>query len=231
MSERYHARRAPDRLATTRVVPSRRQPPQRSLPAMPQPGRSARPRLPVVNVDYPSWVADVVDYGRRYADDREKMRLAITVSRENVERDTGGPFGAAIFEHETGRLVAVGMNSVVRLNNCTLHGEMVAFMMAQQAVGSFSLSLPGMPVHELFTSCEPCAMCLGATLWSGVRRVVCGAGREDALRLAFEEGPVFPESYKYLEDRGIEIVRDLLRDEAREVLELYHARKGTIYNG
>jgi tRNA(Arg) A34 adenosine deaminase TadA len=103
--------------------------------------------------------------------------------------------------------------------------------MAQRAVGTFSLSLPGMPVHELFTSCEPCAMCLGATLWSGVRRVVYGAAREDAARLEFDEGPVFPESYAYLEDRGIEIVRELLRDEARAVLELYRARKGTIYNG
>jgi tRNA(Arg) A34 adenosine deaminase TadA len=198
---------------------------------MPASRRFADARLPVVSVDYPAWVADVVDHDRRFADDDAKMRLAITLSRENVERGTGGPFGAAVFERDTGRLVAVGMNSVVRLGNCTLHGEMVAFMMAQRAVGSFSLNLPGMPVHELFTSCEPCAMCLGATLWSGVRRVVYGAGREDASRLRFEEGPVFPASYKYLEDRGIEIVRDLLRDEARAVLELYRAKQGTIYNG
>jgi tRNA(Arg) A34 adenosine deaminase TadA len=191
----------------------------------------AEARKPVVSIDYPAWVAETVDYDRRYADDEAKMRLAIAVSRENVERETGGPFGAAVFERETGRLVAVGMNSVVRLGNSTLHGEMVAFMMAQRAVGTFSLSLPGMPVHELFTSCEPCAMCLGATLWSGVRRVVYGAARDDAARLEFDEGPVFPESYAYLEDRGIEIVRELLRDEARAVLELYRARKGTIYNG
>lgn len=184
-----------------------------------------------MRVDYPEWVAGVVDHARSYRDDREKMRLAITVARENVEHGSGGPFGAAIFERDTGRLVAVGMNSVVRLGNSTLHGEMMAFMMAQQAVGSFSLNAPGLPVHELFTSCEPCAMCLGATLWSGVRRVVYGAGREDASRLDFEEGPVFPASYKYLEDRGIEIVRDLLRDEARAVLELYRSRNGTIYNG
>ena len=166
----------------------------------------------VVHVDYPAWVAAVVDHATRYPDDEAKMRLAIAVARANVEHGTGGPFGAAIFERDSGRLVAVGMNSVVRLGNSTLHGEMVAFMMAQRAVGSFSLSAPGLPVHELFTSCEPCAMCLGATLWSGVRRVVYGAGREDASRLDFEEGPVFPASYEYLEDRGIEIVRDLLRD-------------------
>ena len=74
-------------------------------------------------------------------------------------------------------------------------------------------------------------MCLGATLWSGVKRVVYGAAREDASKLNFEEGPVFPESYRYLEDRGIEIVRNMLRSEAREVLELYRAKSGKIYKG
>ncbi|MEP6732085.1 MAG: nucleoside deaminase [bacterium] len=181
-----------------------------------------------VHIGYPVWVNEVVDWNRIYANDDEKMRLAIAVSLANVERETGGPFGAAVFERASGKLIAVGMNSVVRANNCTLHGEMVAFMMAQQRLSSFTLAAPGMAEHELFTSCEPCAMCLGATLWSGVKRVVCGAGREDASRLNFDEGPVFPASYKYLEDRGITIVRNVLRAEARAVLERY---RGRIYNG
>ena len=189
------------------------------------------PVIPPVRIDYPPWVDQVVDWGRRYPTDEAGMRLAITIARANVERGTGGPFGAAILERDTGRLVAVGMNSVVRLNNCTLHGEMVAFIMAQQRLGSFTLGGADLPAHELVTSCEPCAMCLGAILWSGVTRVVCGAGREDATRLRFEEGPVFPESYAYLEQRGVTIVRDVLRDEAREVLEEYRARSGPIYNG
>ena len=150
---------------------------------------------------------------------------------ENVRRQTGGPFGAAVFRIGTGELVAVGMNSVVRLNNCTLHGEMMAFMAAQARLGSFTLGANGMPAHELVTSCEPCAMCLGATLWSGVRRMVCGAHRDDARRLRFEEGPVFPESHAYLEARGIQIVHGMLRAEANEVLELYRSRSGVIYNG
>jgi tRNA(Arg) A34 adenosine deaminase TadA len=186
---------------------------------------------PTIHLEYPDWVDEVVNWARRYETDHEKMRLAIAVSRANVERATGGPFGAAIYEASTGRVVAVGMNSVVRSNNCTLHGEMVAFMMAQQRVGSFTLNAPGVARHELFTSCEPCAMCLGATLWSGVRRVVCGAARDDASRLDFEEGPVFPESYHYLEARGIVIERNVLREEARAVLELYRTKGGTIYNG
>ncbi len=173
---------------------------------------------------------EVVDWNHVCSSDRERMELAIALSRANVERGTGGPFGAAIFESASGKLVAVGVNSVVRLNNCTLHGEMMAFMMAQQRLGSFTLNAPGLPAHELFTSCEPCAMCLGASLWSGVDRVVYGAAREDASVLNFEEGPVFPESYRYLEDRGITIERNVLRDEAREVLELYRRNDGKIYN-
>lgn len=184
-----------------------------------------------VQVDYPAWADETIAWDAVYRTDEERMRLAIALSRANVERHTGGPFGAAIFESDSGRLVAVGVNSVVRLNNCTLHGEMVAFMMAQARVQSFTLNAPHLPAHELVTSCEPCAMCLGATLWSGVRRVVYGAGREDAARLHFDEGPVFPESYHYLEERGITIVRNLLRDEAVAVLEEYQARSGTIYNG
>lgn len=192
------------------------------LPAMPR---------DVVQIEYPEWVRDTIAWDAVYRTDEERMRLAIAVSRENVERDTGGPFGAAVFESDSGRLVAVGMNSVVRLNNCTLHGEMVAFMMAQARVRSFTLNAPHLPAHELVTSCEPCAMCLGATLWSGVRRVVYGAGREDASRLDFDEGPVFPESYRYLQERGISIVRNVLRDEAIAVLDRYRAKSGTIYNG
>jgi tRNA(Arg) A34 adenosine deaminase TadA len=188
-------------------------------------------QLPQVQVTLPDWVAGAVDWDRAYATDEERMRLAILLSRENVVHGTGGPFGAVIVESESGRVAAVGVNSVVRLNNCTLHGEMVAFMMAQASLGCFSLSAGGLPRHELVTSCEPCAMCLGATLWSGVKRVVCGAHRDDARRLSFEEGPVFPESHEYLAARGIEMVHGVLRAEANEVLEMYRTGKGLIYNG
>jgi tRNA(Arg) A34 adenosine deaminase TadA len=73
-------------------------------------------------------------------------------------------------------------------------------------------------------------MCLGATLWSGVKRLVCGATREDAMQLGFDEGPVFPASYEYLAHAGIEIVRGVFREDARAVLELYRHQAGPIYN-
>ena len=184
-----------------------------------------------VQVTLPDWIDDVVDWERPYRTDEEKMRLAIALSRENVARDTGGPFGAAIFEEASGRLVAVGVNSVVRLNNSTLHAEMVAFQFAQARRATFSLSAEGLPTHTLATSCDPCAMCLGATLWSGVRRVLCGATRDDAMLLQFDEGPVFASSWAYLKRKGLEVRRGFLREEAVEVFELYRQRGGAIYNG
>jgi len=184
-----------------------------------------------LEIALPAWIDDLVDPGARYPTDHAKMELAIMLARENVERDTGGPFGAAIFEAATGTLVGVGVNLVLSHQNSCLHAEMVAFMMAEARVGSFTLDLPGGPAHELATSCEPCAMCLGGVLWSGVRRVLCGASREDAHDLAFDEGPVFPESYAYLEARGVQFTRDIRRPEARAVLEMYRRRGGAVYNG
>lgn len=184
-----------------------------------------------LTIEPPAWLADVVDRERAYRTDEERMRLAIALSRENVLRDLGGPFGAAVFEAESGRVVSVGTNLVVRHHNSTLHAEMVALMLAEREVGSFTLAGPGLPRHELVTSCDPCAMCLGAVLWSGAARLVAGAMREDAAAYGFDEGPVFPQSYRYLEHRGVGIMRGVLREEARAVLELYRSRGGALYNG
>jgi tRNA(Arg) A34 adenosine deaminase TadA len=186
--------------------------------------------LPEIRIAYPAWVVRHVDWNARYTTDDDRMGLAVALSRWNVLEESGGPFGAAVFERQSGRLVSVGVNLVVPLANSALHGEMVAFMMAQARLGSYTLAGEGMPEHELATSCEPCAMCLGATLWSGVRRVLCGATRDDALRLDFDEGPVFEASYEYLAARGVEVVREVRRAEAADVLALYRQRAGVIYN-
>ena len=184
-----------------------------------------------VEVDIPDWAAALEGRGEVFASEEDRMRLAIELSRQNVERRAGGPFGAAVFEAGSGRLVAVGVNSVVRLNNSVLHAEVVAFMRAQSSLRSFTLAAPGMPAHELFSSCEPCAMCLGAILWSGVRRVLFAARRDDAERVDFDEGPVFPESFAYLRRRGVRVESGPLREEARAVLQRYRELGGEVYNG
>ena len=187
-------------------------------------------QIPQIIIDLPAWAYEVARTDQTYPSDPEKMAVVLRLAHENVERGAGGPFGAGIFELESGRLVAAGVNSVVRLQNCVVHAEMLAIMLAQQEVGSFTLRAPGRPACDLVTSAEPCAMCLGATLWSGVSRVVIGASREDVMALGFDEGPVFPESYAYLEERGITFVRDVAREAAVRVLQDYRDRGGAIYN-
>ena len=184
-----------------------------------------------LRLSYPIWVFTVADFERTYDTRESRMELAIALARENIVRDWGGPFGAAVFESETGRLVSIGVNSVVRMANSLWHAEVMALAMAHTRVNSFTLGAGALPPHELVTSCEPCAMCLGATLWSGVRTLVCGATREDAESLGFDEGPVTEQSYAHLESRGITIVREVQREAARTLFEEYRARGGEVYNG
>lgn len=194
-----------------------------------QSGRATR-HARELRLRYPAWV-EALDWERAYATDQERMRLAIQVSAWNVDRGTGGPFGSAIFEADSGVLLSVGMNLVVQNHNSTLHGEMVAFQMAQAELGTHSLAGDGGVTYELFTSCEPCAMCLGATLWSGVRRLVSAGTGDDARAIGFDEGPVFPASYDYLTARGVRVDRELLRADAKLVLERYRDLGRPIYNG
>lgn len=179
----------------------------------------------------PGWVESFIARWETTFDSMEaRMRLAIELARQNIEHRTGGPFGAAIFETDSGRLVSVGVN-LVEVSNCSiLHAEMVAIALAQQAVGSYDLGGEGRPPHELVTSTEPCAMCLGAIPWSGVQRVVCGATGEDACAIGFDEGAKPADWVGELHKRGITVVRGVLQTEARAVLRQYRETGGTIYN-
>lgn len=187
--------------------------------------------IPVIKIDFPAWVEPFVNSNKRFASDEEKMSLAINLAVENVSRGSGGPFGAAIFDSRTGETLSVGINQVVRSNNSCLHAEVTAIMSAQAILESYSLASSGESPYELFTSCEPCCMCLGAILWSGLGRVVCAATKDDASRIGFDEGPVYESSYEYLRERGIEIKRGLMRAEAVKAFDLYKEQGGVIYNG
>jgi tRNA(Arg) A34 adenosine deaminase TadA len=187
------------------------------------------PIVTSVTLSLPDWTQGLLDELAltAAAGDEERMRLVLALTRANVDRHAGGPFGAAVFD-ATGALVSVGMNSVVRLGNSLLHAEVMAIMLAQAHVGTWALHEHG--DYTLLTSCAPCAQCLGAIHWSGIRRVVCGARRADAMALGFDEGPVFAESYRYMEERGIAFTEGLLADEACSILDAYLASGAPVYN-
>ena len=165
-----------------------------------------------------------------YGTIEERMELVIELSAQNIKHD-GGPFGAAIFERQTGKLISPGINLVMQTNCSVVHAEIVAIILAQQRVGNFDLCAEGFPEYELVTSTEPCAMCLGAIPWSGISSVVCGARDEDARSIGFDEGDKPDDWPQKLQSRTISVRRDILRDKAKAVLQQYVDAGGIIYNG
>jgi tRNA(Arg) A34 adenosine deaminase TadA len=160
----------------------------------------------------------------------DRMRFVIQLALTNVTARTGGPFGAAVFESHTGRLIAVGVN-VVEPTNCSLaHAEVVALANSHRTLKHFDLGATGLPKLELVTSCEPCAMCYGAIIWSGIRKIVCAARASDATAIGFDEAPKPKNWVAELKKRSITVTRDLYRDEAITVFQRYRQTGGRLYN-
>lgn len=193
---------------------------------------------PVVTWQLPDWVAPWIE--QRLADAgsegsvtdplqgrAERMHFVIDLALENIRQGTGGPFAAAVFSAD-GSLLAPGVNLVTGIGCSSAHAEMVALALAQARVGHYDLSCRG--ATELVTSTEPCAMCLGAIPWSGVRSVVSGATAEDAEAAGFNEG-CKPEPWtRALTSRGIEVHAGVERERSTTVFDAYRRAGGVIYN-
>jgi len=184
--------------------------------------------FPSITLTLPIWVDSfVINYGRVFPDDLSRMGFVTKLAEQNVLQKSGGPFAAAIFCNKTNSLIAPGVNVVVSSCCSLAHAEMMAIGIAQQKTASFDLG----PDSELFTSTAPCAMCLGAIPWSGVRRVVCAARDEDARAIGFDEGAKISNWTDALRERGIDVRTDFMRFEGKAVLDLYSSEGGKIYNG
>lgn len=178
----------------------------------------------------PDWITAYAVNKDKLMDIGDKMEFVLGAARQNILRKTGGPFAAAVFEQESGRLVSLGVNLVTREGLSILHAEMVAIALAQQKLGVYDLGSAELPGHELVTSTEPCAMCFGALPWSGIKRLITGARDADARGIGFDEGPKLARWQSALEERGIEVVTEVKQAEAAKVLRDYAARGGHIYN-
>ena len=179
--------------------------------------------------ELPAWVKPfLLDWQQPLVSTNQRMQLAIALSKESIQQKTGGPFGAVVVNEQTSELVSVGINLVTTAGLSIAHAEMVALSLAQLSVGQWNLSHSG-PL-QLVTSCEPCAMCFGALPWSGIRSLICGAGKEDAESAGFDEGDKPDLWVSSLQRRGIEVERGVLRSQAASVLAYYRDHGGPIYN-
>lgn len=179
--------------------------------------------------DLPAWVQPLLDnWSEPLLTISQRMQLAIALSKENIQQQTGGPFAAVVVNEETCELISVGMNLVTSAGLSVAHAEIVALTLAQSAVGEWNLSSAGS--LQLVTTCEPCAMCFGAVPWSGVKSLICGARKKDAEAAGFDEGDKPEQWVRSLQRRGIVVQCSVLRAEAAGVLSDYRDSGGAIYN-
>jgi guanine deaminase len=136
------------------------------------------------------------------------MERAIALSIENVRSGSGGPFAALVVRN--GSILASGTNQVTTMLDPTAHAEVVAIRAACQAVSSFQLS-----DCEMYTTCEPCPMCMGAIYWARLAKVYYANTRDDAARAGFDDSLIYDQLVISPADRTISMVQ-LMREQALE---------------
>lgn len=136
------------------------------------------------------------------------MQQAIALSLENVRSGTGGPFASLVVR--AGSVLASGTNQVTTLRDPTAHAEVVAIRAACQAIGSFQLS-----DCELYTTCEPCPMCMGAIYWARLSKVYYASTRRDAAQVGFDDSLIYDELALASEARKIPMIQ-IMREQALE---------------
>jgi len=124
------------------------------------------------------------------------MRTALALARENLEARHGGPFGCVIVKE--GEIIASGYNEVLTSNDPTSHAEIVAIRRACEKLGTYQLE-----GCEIYSSCEPCPMCLGAIYWSRPDKFYYAASRQDATTAGFDDAVIYKELNLPLSDRSI----------------------------
>ncbi len=148
------------------------------------------------------------------------MARAIHLSLENVRSGRGGPFGAVVVKN--GAIIGEGTNQVTSTNDPTAHAEMLAIREACKRLGAFTLES-----CEIYTSCEPCPMCLGAIYWAHLARIYFANAAVDASKIGFDDSLIYREIAQPQSQRKIPMIQ-LMRDEALEAFRAWQAKPDKI---
>jgi len=148
------------------------------------------------------------------------MARAIRLSIDNVNSGRGGPFGAVIVKD--GAVIAEGANQVTSTNDPTAHAEMVAIREACRKLGVFDLG-----GCEIYTSCEPCPMCLGAIYWARLSRIYFANADADAARIRFDDSLIYSELAKPYSERKIPMIQ-MMREEALAAFRAWEKKSNKI---
>jgi len=149
----------------------------------------------------------------------EFMKRAIELSIKSVNNG-GGPFGSVIVKGD--KIIAEGSNKVTSNNDPTAHGEIVAIREACKKLNNFSLN-----GSELYSTCEPCPMCLSAIYWARIDKIYYANTREDARKIDFDDSLIYTELQKNIDKRKIPMIQ-ILRNEALKAFELWDKKKDKV---
>jgi tRNA(Arg) A34 adenosine deaminase TadA len=188
------------------------------------------------SIELPPWLASVASVPIQLPgkSDEARMQWTIELAKRNVAEGTGGPFAAIVVEETSGECVAAGVNLVVSAGLSIAHAEAIAIMLAQREAGSYDLAGEPKRRYSLYATGQPCIMCFGILWWSGITRLICAARGEDVESITpFREGPLpehWPELLSGRKCVPIEVIRDVCREAACDVLRAYMAGGHPVYN-
>lgn len=148
------------------------------------------------------------------------MNRAIALAIENVRSGSGGPFAALVVKD--GKILAEGTNQVTSMNDPTAHAEILAIREACRKLGHFELK-----GCEIYASCEPCPMCLGAIYWARPARIYFGGAAADAAKIGFDDSLIYKEMRAPFSKRRIPMIQ-LMREEALEAFRAWENQRGKI---
>ena len=149
----------------------------------------------------------------------EFMKRAIELSIESVNKG-GGPFGCVIVKDR--KIISEGSNKVTSTNDPTAHGEIVAIREACKKLNNFNLN-----GYELYSTCEPCPMCLSAIYWARIGKIYYANTREDAQKIDFDDSLIYSEFKKKIDKRKIPMIQ-MMRDEALKAFELWDKKADNV---
>lgn len=152
--------------------------------------------------------------------DKKFMQYAIELARSGVERNLGGPFGCVVVKD--GEIVGEGNNQVTSSNDPTAHAEVIAIREACKSLNSFQLD-----GCTIYTSCEPCPMCLGAIYWARPAKVYYACTRDDAAAIGFDDDFIYQELGKTNDSREL-VLTNLMRDDALEIFNAWSSKPDKI---
>ena len=152
-------------------------------------------------------------------EDARLMAMAIALSEQNVERG-GGPFGAVIAKE--GKVIATGVNRVVPDTDPTAHAEVNAIRAACRETGCFKLE-----GCTIYTSCEPCPLCLSAIYWAGIGRICYGNTKEDAKAIEFDDSFIYDELAKPYEERAVPC-KQMMHEEAQQAFRMWSEKEDKV---